>query len=109
MFGRLEGKIDNIERRLSRLESPNQAASEVKANSTISYITSKTSETTAHPSPVSQDGIPTMPSSTKKESVDDEISSQTYVVPPSTVADHAMKSGSGFHTPFGANVVEQSA
>ena len=101
--------LDDVQERLSRLESSNLAASEVKANSTISYITSKTSETTAHPSPVSQDGIPTMPSSTKKESVDDEISSQTYVVPPSYVTDNAVKSDLGFHIPNGADFGRQFA
>ena len=73
MLGRLE-VLDDVQRRLSRLESPNQAVSEVKANSTISHITSKTSETAAHPSPISMDCASTIPSGTRKESVDDEIS-----------------------------------
>ena len=101
--------LDNVQQRLSRLESSNPAASEVKANPTMSYITSEASEITAHISPVSQDEIPTMPSCIKKESVDDEISSHTYVVPPSAVTDKAMKSGSGFHTSNGADFGRQFA
>lgn len=101
--------LDDVQRRLSRLESPYSAAAEVKANSTISYITSKTSETTANTSSISVDYTSTVPASTKKESVDDGISSPSYVVPPSYVTGNAVKSDLGFHIPNGADFGRQFA
>jgi len=101
--------LEDVKRRLSRLESPNSAAAEVKANSTISYITSKTSETTANTSSIPVDYTSAVPASTKKESADDEISSLSYVVPPSSVTGNAVKLGLGFHTPNGAEFGRQFA